>query len=305
MAVGMTPKAMLRSYGIRTWLEVEDMLATRARDLEKVGVRFIELAGKRSDDSSRYRALSTWKGDVSHTICTENHATGQTGYEETDENIFWTVVIVVVIGRIITWVGDDASDWFNEIDGDEARVEINNSSAEELVAKPDAHWMELFDAMMDGPTFEDDEAAMLKVLNYLPCHRVQTLVSHYGTHNLMDEFYGSAWNSLLVRLQGCGLVGFSDWNDEVTRWFISHTPTSKLATLPINDIVILRKNLLDGACGDDDEDALIRLIGCQHPCKVVKILLAHIGLDDFDSGVEGDGWEELCSNLIKRTQLRR
>jgi hypothetical protein len=300
----MTPQALLRSYGIRTWLEVEDMFAASARDLEKVGVRFIELAGESSDDSSRRHTRTTGEGHASYTIRTKDHATGQVSREETDGNTFWTVVILVVIGRVIGWAGESARDWFNELADDEARVEINNSSCEEIVAKPDAHWIELFDAMMDGPTLDDDEAAMLKVLNCLPDSRVQTLVSHYGTHNLMDEFNGSAWDSLVARLQACGLVRFLDWDDDVTRWFVSHTPTSKLANLSINDIVILRKNLLDGAGGDDNEDALIRLIGCQHPCKVVKILLAHISFDGFDSGVAGEAWEALCSVLIKRTQLR-
>jgi hypothetical protein len=304
MAAGMTPQALLRSYGIRTWLEVEDMFAASARNLEKVGVRFIELAGESGDDSSRRHTRTTGEGNASYTIRTKDHVTGQVSREETDGNTFWTVVIVVVIGRVIGWAGDDAGDWFNEIDGDEARVEINHSSCEEIVAKPDAHWIDLFDAMLDGPTLDDDEAAMLKVLNCLPCRRVQTLVSHYGTNNLMDEFNGSAWDSLLVRLQACGLVRFADWDDGVTRWFVSHTSTSKLANLPINDIVILRKNLLDGACRDDNEDALIRLISCQHPGKVVKLLLTHISLNGFDSGVNGAEWERLCSILIKRTQLR-
>src|SRR5262249_30285452 len=144
---------------------------------------------------------------------------------------------------------------------------------------------------------DEDEEAMLKVLGCLPCDRVKNVVNSIGVEDLMDEFEGTEWDKLVIRLQACGLIGFCDWDDDASRRFISQTSKAKLSPLSIESIVCLCRNLFSGDCGDDDEAAIIKLIDSQHPCKVKNILRNHITYSDFDDNVDGDEWTELSSIL--------
>ncbi|MCK6624141.1 MAG: hypothetical protein L6R45_03075 [Anaerolineae bacterium] len=290
--VKMTPMAALHTYGIRTWREVEDVLEHGAHDFEKVQVRFAQLTNGRGESYPDYQVATSGRGAPTYGICAEDQ-TGATVCTETDGDTFWTVLILYAIGGLIGWIGDNIEDWFNDTDDDTARAEIKKSSCNEIIGKPDPHWIDKFNAMIAGPTGDDDEIAILKVLNCLPCSRVKGVVNSIGVSDLMDEFHDVEWDLLVVRLQECGLVDLAKFDDDATRWFISQTPKAKLAQLSIKDIVALCWNLINGDCGDDDEAAIIRLIDCQHPCKIQKILKDYISFDDFDSGVDGEEWDEL------------
>ena len=176
--------------------------------------------------------------------------------------------------------------------------EIKELNYYQIAAKDNNHWISQFNAMINGPTGDEDENAMLKVLNCIPCDRVQMLVANWGVDDLMDEFQGAEWDKLVLRLQECGLVNFSEWDDDATRLFIKNTQGSKLALLSISDIVTLCKNLFDGFTGDDDEAAIIQLLKVQDPCKVQNILAYHIKFDEFDDEVDGDEWDQLQQILL-------
>lgn len=202
--------------------------------------------------------------------------------------------------RAIESLGNAIIDWLNATDDDYARNEINGLKCADIKAKSDAYWIEKFGHLIDGPTGDDDELAMLKVLKCLPASRVVTIVHHFGLEDFMDEFQGAEWDTLVVRLRECGLLSFADWDDDASRLFITKNKKSTLAQLSITDIVQLCHNLFSGSCGDDDEKAIIRLISSQDLCKVKTILsIPYISFEEFDDNVDGEEWDKLSAILVK------
>ena len=98
----------------------------------------------------------------------------------------------------------------------------------------------------------------------------------------------------MLRLQQCGLVDFADWDDDATRLFINRSDCATLNALTLTDIRRLILNMFSGSTGDDDEDAIVRLIGCL-PCGRRHTLMTLGGMseDDFDDSVDGSQWTSL------------
>lgn len=293
----MTPRTPVGSFGARTWPELIMRLEQGVRE-SQVAIRV--LYGHMRPGVPPNILMMHSQGHTTYWIEIENAQTGGLICEKTDGSTFWLVVLLVLIGSFLAWAIEEAvtEGWFNETDDDDARAEINELNCKQIAAKDNSHWISLFNAMINGPTGDEDEAAMFKVLDCLPCDRVQAIVANWGVQDLMDEFQGSEWDKLVVRLQACGLLSFHDWDDDATCEFIKNTTDYKLAQLSINDIVTLCKNLFDGSTGDDDEACIIRLMKVQDPCKVQNILVHHISMEDFDDEVDGDEWDELSQILI-------
>ena len=192
---GMTPKTRLGSFGVRTLAELKMRLEQGVLQSQNA-IRVLHGHTKRGD---YHKVLAAHGGETGYWIQTETSDTHEISCAETDKGTFWTAVIGVILVGIIGAIADALGEggWFNETDDDEARAEIEKSPCEYIMQNDDAYWISRFDALIDGPTGDDDEAAMLKVLNCLPCARVQTIVANYGVQSLMDEFNGSEWDSLV------------------------------------------------------------------------------------------------------------
>jgi hypothetical protein len=116
--------------------------------------------------------------------------------------------------------------------------------------------------------------------------------------SLLDEFQGFEWDRLMLRLQQCGLVDFDDWDDDATRRFINASDCATLNALRLTDIRSLILNIFSGSTGDEDENAIIKLIGCL-PCERRRTLMSMSGmsLDDFHDEVNGSEWDRLSRLL--------
>jgi hypothetical protein len=190
-------------------------------------------------------------------------------------------------------------DLFNSTDDDQARDVINGSTCSQLSALSIELRRQMLQAMIDGPTGDDDENAIARLLECSPCDDVRTLVSQIGgVDTLLDEFQGSEWDRLMLRLQQCNLVDFSDWDDDATRLFINSSDCATLNALRLTDIRHLILNMFSGSTGDDDENAIIRLIGCL-PCERRRelMLMSDMSYDDFDDEVDGSEWRSLSGLL--------
>jgi hypothetical protein len=284
----MTPDGLYANYGIRCWPDFEAALDLEAANIERHVIPPIHTlgAGDTGDRHSGFFLNSSVKGEP-----------------EADSGGVLPVIVAIVglISGIIGLIKGivELEDLFNETDDDDARKWINNATCEQIIDKPNAQLVTAFEAMMNGPTGDDDEEAMLKVLKCLPSNRVQALVNALGGwETLADEFNGSEWNELMLRLQQCGVVNFAAWDDDTTRLFIQNSWPATLAILSIPDIVQLCQNLFSGSCGDDDEKAIIKLIKSQDPCKNTKIVTNHISLEEFDDNVDYSEWDDLCTILV-------
>jgi hypothetical protein len=274
------PQGVRWTYGVFSSREVGDLFN----------------AGRRDSESS-LRAATTYKtlsdNNDTYQICTPDGRC-----EPTDGGTFWTIFAVVAGIDLITAIGAGIADIFNSKDDDAARDEINSLDCNGIIKMSDSHWIASFASMISGPTGDDDEQAMLRVLKCLPVNRAVGLVNAFGLNDFMDEFQGSEYDQLVVRLRQCGLLGFADWDDDASRLFINSSSQATLAALSIADIVQLCKNMFAGSCGDDDEQAIIRLLSFQDLCKVKTILMHHISINEFDDNVDGEEWNTLLGIIV-------
>ncbi|XXY17580.1 hypothetical protein WME88_56065 [Sorangium sp. So ce216] len=281
----MGPRGFFLTYGVISRRELTSSFQRWRDDFEFTVLRpaLARRAGAGGEEGS----------DVDYMVCDQN---GEC--RPVSKGTFWMLVAVLVIVVLITWIAEGV----NELDDDASRAEISDMNCASIVAKPDSFWIQSFQHMIDGPTGDEDESAMLKVLKCLPPERCVKVIHAFGLEDFMDEFQGSEFDQLVLRLKECGLLNFSDWDDDATRLFIQNTSKAKLGALSINDIVTLCKNMFSGSCGDEDEAAIIRLISAQDLCKVKKILQSKISVDDFDDNVDGEEWDQL-STILWMTQF--
>ncbi len=52
--------------------------------------------------------------------------------------------------------------------------------------------------------------------------------------------------------------------------------------------------MFSGSCGDDDEDAILKLLRCQSRTRLKELVtMPRMSVDDFDDNVDGDQWDDL------------
>jgi len=205
-------------------------------------------------------------------------------------------IITIVLGIIDTvveffkWVGG----LFNDTDDDNARDVINRSSCEALRRLSTDRVVEMVNSMLDGFTGNDDERSMLKLFRCLPCDRFEHIVDKFGRSNIEDDFHGSEYDQLRVLMGNCGIISFSSWDDDATRLFIANSECEALRELTVENIMALISNLFAGRTRNNDERAIIRLLGCQFP-ETVRELVSRPGFSkrDFDRHVDGSEWDLL------------
>jgi hypothetical protein len=134
--------------------------------------------------------------------------------------LFVYAVAVTIYGAVTTIAG-----WFNETDDDQAVIILNSKNCEDLKKMSDSDIIDLFKDMIDGPTGDDEEDAMLHVLNCFLgaklCDRITNIVQgQFGTETFYNEFNGTQWDELMIVLYHCNLVNFTDFDDDATRLFI-------------------------------------------------------------------------------------
>lgn len=93
---------------------------------------------------------------------------------------------------------------------------------------------------------------------------------------------------------GCGIIGFDQMDDDASRAFVSKHSCAELSLLPVQSIAQLIRNMFAGACGDDDEDAILKLLGCLSGATIMALVqLPGVRLSDFDWKFDGDQWDAL------------
>ncbi len=200
--------------------------------------------------------------------------------------------VIAVAGAIL--LGNAIHDLFNSTADDNARAFIRGRSCGELGRLSIGDRLRLIRVMLDGPTGDDDENAIARLLECSTCEDVRTLVREVGLTRLLDHFHGSEWDRLMLRLQRCGLVSFADWDDDATRKFIRDSDCATLNALTLPELRRLVLNLFEGDTGDADENAIVKLIRCL-PCERRRELmrLSGVRFGDFDNEVHGSEWDRL------------
>lgn len=182
---------------------------------------------------------------------------------------------------------------FNDEDDDRARDRISGTTSDGIRQMDDNELVSMIESMLDGPTGDDDETAILKILEALDCERRIRIVNRVGLGKLLSDVDGAEWHRLVNLLTECG-IGFDQMDDDHTRLFVNNQSCSQLSQLEMRDVRQLVLNMFSGSCGDDDEDAILTLLRCQS-CPRLHHLVAMPGTDvrSFDYNFDGDQWDDL------------
>jgi hypothetical protein len=71
----------------------------------------------------------------------------------------------------------------------------------------------------------------------------------------------------------------------------SAASVNRLALSSVRQLVL---NLFSGSCGDDDEDAILKLLRCQSRQRLQQLVaMPRMSVDDFDDNVDGGQWDQL------------
>ena len=265
---------------------VQDMVTLSDRFSKRIEKRMLNA----SNDDEQDRALSDDEG-INISIPCEKLP------PPLDIGCALVAVAIIIVAGILA-LADAVEELLNATDDDNARNTVNRNTCEALNAMSTEAKIALINPMLSGPTGDEDERAILRLLHCSSCTQVDEVVNAIGLTHLLDEFHGDEWDWLMVRLRECGKVSFADWDDDATRLFINLADCSTLNSLRLADIRRLILNLFEGATGDDDELAIIKLVGCLS-CSQRQALMDMEGtsFSDFDDNVDGEEWDTLRALL--------
>lgn len=230
------------------------------------------------------------------------------------EDVPKELCIVVAIVLFIVLIGIGIASLIEEAETDEGpRALFNSEPCSRLNSRPISELVVMIEALSRGPTLDGDEQAILRLFGCLSCGRLAEIWNSDSIHDLGEgrissrllyDFDGDEFDRLKVRLQECGIMRFSDFDDDATRIFINSNNCTVLSRLSIDDLRQLILNLFEGSTGDDDEAAIIKLIECL-PLYAVNQLMSLPGMsfDDFDDEVDGAEWTRLRRTLEAATRV--
>jgi hypothetical protein len=205
--------------------------------------------------------------------------------------IFAALYGVVTLGKEL---GEKIAALFNATDDDRARERIFAASEEEIRGMSDNELVSMLNAMLDGPTGDDDETAILKVLEAFDCEGRIRIVNRVGVNELLDNVDGEEWDRLVSLLADCGIIGIDQLDDDGSRVFVKNHSCAQLGQLSMSSVRQLVLNMFSGACGDDDEDAILKLVRCQSKARLQQLVtMPRMSVEDFDDNVDGDQWDDL------------
>lgn len=210
-----------------------------------------------------------------------------------------------ILGWFFYGVGRALVELFNDTDDDNAVDFITRRGCKDLNALSlDVVLTLLLRPMLSGPTTDRDERAILRLLECAPCDRVWQIVNAVGMYNLLNDFDGVEWDLLVNRLQACGMLSFTTWDDDATRLFITFADCATINSLTNLEIRDLLLNMFEGDTGEDDEDMILRLMRCL-PCTRMRQLVGmrDLSFDDFDDEVGGEQWDRL-ERILNNCGLR-
>lgn len=219
--------------------------------------------------------------------------------------------IITIIGVIIMFIVDSfvaiikgIIDLFSSKEDDNVRDIINESSCSSINRLSDNKIVEMINILFDGPTLDEDENAILKLLGCLDCNRLHIIVNRVGLSRLQSEIDGEEYDNLQVLLGRCGIISFSEWDDDATRNFVNRASCQQINALSAENLHQLFRNLIEGFCGDEDENAINKIMNCTDCNKIRQILnMNGTRWDDFDDAIQGAEWDNFKAILRNRCHI--
>lgn len=286
-----------------------DLISETTKNFKLVGVDkdepILEIDGERKSLQEVLRKIRTLQSNVDSQIRSagaDEPGKGKNGHGEKEATagdavvvviIAFAVAVVVAVGK---WLGEQIAEMLNQTDDDAARERISKASHDDIRRLGDDELVGMLFALMDGPTGDDDEAAILKLLEALDCDRRARIVGRVGLGELLSDVDGAEWDRLVNLLTDCGIIGMDQLDDDASRFFVNTRVCAQLSILPMPAVRQLVLNMFSGSCGDDDEDAILKLLRCQSTARLHELVsLSGTDVGEFDWNFDGSQWDDLES----------
>lgn len=206
-------------------------------------------------------------------------------------------LVVTIVASIVTVIVDAVAAFFglfNDADDDDARAALAAASCPEVNAMTNTTLARMTESLLDGPTGDDDEDALRKIVECLECERLRTWYWPTYGERIRSDTHGSEYDQLLASLIRCELTTFSAWDDDASRAYINRAACAELRAITLQGIQQLLRNLFEGRTGDADEQAINKLIQCMDPARVRELVRQPgYSVDEFDDEVDGSEWRVL------------
>ncbi len=205
---------------------------------------------------------------------------------------FWAFLFVAIAKAAVAV----ASGATNDTTDDKARALVSHALPEDIERMTDDSIVKLLNDLLDGSTGDDDERAILKILRALTnrCDRMSTIVRRAGLDKLLWSVDGEEWDEMVIILLKCGIINFAMMDDDASRLFVDRHTYAQLSHLHIEAVHQLVLNMFDGSCGDEDEDAILKLVGSQVAPKLQQLVsMPGTDVGAFDHNFDGEQWDRL------------
>ena len=226
--------------------------------------------------------------------CPTSLRTKEKEKSQSDQDLENASLAATIIGVAVS-VAVALGSLLNSSDDDDAVDKIHQSSCDEIKAWTNDKVIAFAEKLVNGPTGDDDENALLKMIKCRGCGTASMLVDHFGKQEFLDQFQGGESNDLQLFLVDCGLLSLGDMDDAATRRYLTERPCSELNKHGVPEIAMLMQNLFEGFTDDDDEQAINSFFKwCLGSCQI-NLLTQQPGMsvEEFDDEVDGSEWDEL------------
>ncbi|HIH86659.1 MAG TPA: DUF4157 domain-containing protein, partial [Methanosarcinales archaeon] len=171
--------------------------------------------------------------------------------------------------------------------------------------------VKLCKALIDGACVGTDEDAVLFILRRQKHSVFKQAVKELKTDYIDSGLDGRQWDAFLLLCAsrypaGANLGAYiiaSEKNDDAARMLITGGEgMGKVAmgNLADEEWIGIIKALLSGKCGDDDENAIVRIVYyLVTKKKNAKLIHYAIGPSEMDKGVDGKQWDQIRSIMKK------
>ena len=195
----------------------------------------------------------------------------------------------------------------NALTNEKGQLDVNrvptNLTKEQVV--------KLCKALIDGACVGTDEDAVLFILRRQNHAVFKQAVKELKTDYIDSGLDGIQWDTFLLLCAGRYPAGAnlgayliaSEKNDDAARMLITGGEGVKkvaMSKLADEEWIGIIKALLSGKCGDDDENAIVRIVYYLVTMKKnAKLIHYAIGPSEMDKGVDGKQWDQIRSIMKK------
>jgi hypothetical protein len=163
---------------------------------------------------------------------------------------------------------------------------------------------QLIEALLEGPTGEEDEAAIEAIFDSMTPDDARAVLAEIGAENLADSVDDDRVGRIMVKaLDFTGLDPEDDDSDQIAQSVASNP--SVLAQITEADRLILIQSLFDGPTGPDEEQAALTILLSAPTGAQLERLVCALGWRELDDELGSADIDQITTQLTNRLTVER